>query len=33
MAPPLVVTRDEVDKLMDIYRAALDQTAMEFRLG
>jgi putrescine aminotransferase len=33
MAPPLVVTREEVDKLMEIHRAALDQTAEEFALG
>jgi len=33
MAPPLVVTHGEVDKLMDIYRAALDQTAREFKLA
>ncbi len=32
MAPPLIITRQEVDKIMEIYRAALDQTATEFGL-
>ena len=33
MAPPLIITRQEVDKIMEIYRAALDQTATEFGLA
>ncbi|MFM9859117.1 aspartate aminotransferase family protein [Pseudoxanthobacter sp. M-2] len=32
MAPPLVITKEEVDTLMVIYRAALDKTAAEFGL-
>ncbi len=30
MAPPLIIAHDEVDAIMRIYRAALDQTAAEF---
>jgi putrescine aminotransferase len=33
MAPPFVITRQEVDQIMEIYRAALDQTATEFGLA
>jgi putrescine aminotransferase len=33
MAPPFIVTHREVDRIMDIYRAALDQTAEELGLA
>jgi putrescine---pyruvate transaminase len=33
MAPPLIITKEEVDTLMDIYRAALDRTAAEFGIS
>jgi putrescine aminotransferase len=33
MAPPFVISRPEVDRVMEIYRAALDATAKEFGLA
>jgi len=33
MAPPLIISRDEIDILVERYRKSLDQTAVEFGLG
>jgi len=33
LAPPLIFSHQEVDRVMEIYRSALDQTAAEFGLA